>query len=250
MSRSSCLEVEQGSQAGPGRWPQAGSVRRTGGTQVDVLKELPASLLKYYQDGGFVMHFISVCSLLALTAIIYKIVVFRRIHIDTNEFIARVRAALLKGSVQHAIKTCEEYRGPIAAIVKVGLLKYGSPREEIEKTMENAAIHEVAYLEKFLMVLATVTNIAPLIGFFGTVVGMILSFDVIAQQGLNNPGLVAKGISVALLTTAYGLIVAFVAQPFYNYFVGRVAAYSREMETASNILFETFDEMSRMGTKA
>jgi biopolymer transport protein ExbB len=218
---------------------------------VDNILDLPGSLLKYYQDGGFVMHFISVCSLLAVTAIIYKIVVFRKVKIDTNEFIAKVRAALLKGNVQLAIKVCEEYKGPIASIVKVGLLKHGAPREEIEKTMENAAIHEVAYLEKFLMVLATVTNIAPLIGFFGTVVGMILSFDIIATQGLNNPGLVAKGISVALLTTAYGLIVAFVTQPFYNYFTGRVAAYSREIETASNILFETLDEMDRMGaTKA
>jgi biopolymer transport protein ExbB len=215
---------------------------------VDNILDLPGSLLKYYQDGGFVMHFISVCSLLAVTAIIYKIVVLRKVKIDTNEFIAKVRAALLKGNVQLGIKVCEEYRGPIASIVKVGLLKYGAPRHEIEKTMENAAIHEVAYLEKFLMVLATVTNIAPLIGFFGTVVGMILSFDIIATQGLNNPGLVAKGISVALLTTAYGLIVAFVTQPFYNYFTGRVAAYSREIETASNILFETLDEMDRMGT--
>ena len=89
--------------------------------------------------------------------------------------------------------------------------------------MENAAIHEVAYLEKYLTVLATIANIAPLLGFLGTVVGMILSFEVIAEHGLNNPGLVAKGISVALLTTAYGLIVAFVTQPFYNYFTSKVA---------------------------
>ena len=130
------------------------------------------------------------------------------------------------------------------------MLKHGSPREEIEKTMENAAIHEVAYLEKFLTVLATITNIAPLLGFLGTVVGMILSFDIIAEQGLNNPGAVAKGISVALLTTAYGLIVAFVTQPFYNYFTSKIAAHTREIETASNILFETFDEMARMGGKA
>jgi len=217
---------------------------------VGALLDVPGNLFKYYRDGGFVMHFISVCSILAVTAIIYKIVVFHRSGIDTNEFISRVRAALLKGNIQQAIKNCEEYRGPIAAIIKTGLLKYGSPRDEVEKTMENAAIHEVAYLEKFMMVLATVTNIAPLIGFFGTVVGMILSFDIIATQGLNNPGLVAKGISVALLTTAYGLIVAFVTQPFYNYFSGKVSAYSREIETASNILFETFDEMERMGTKA
>jgi biopolymer transport protein ExbB len=96
-------------------------------------------------------------------------------------------------------------------------------------------------------VLATVANIAPLLGFLGTVVGMILSFDVIAQHGLNNPGLVAKGISVALLTTAYGLIVAFFTQPFYNYFTSKVAAYTREIETVANILIETIDEMERMG---
>jgi biopolymer transport protein ExbB len=213
---------------------------------VEALTQLPGNLLKYYFDGGPVMHFISLCSLASVTVIIYKIVVFVRIRIDVNEFVSKVRANLLKGNVQGAIKVCEQYRGPIPAIVKTALLKYGSPREEIEKTMENAAIHEIAYLEKFLMVLATVTNIAPLIGFFGTVVGMILSFDVIAQHGLNNPGLVAKGISVALLTTAYGLIVAFVTQPFYNYFTGKIAAYTRSMETVSNILFETFDEMERM----
>ncbi len=217
---------------------------------METLRELPGTLLKYYLDGGLVMHIISFCSILAVAAIIYKIIVFWRSSIDTNEFISRVRAALLKGNVQQAIKICEEYRGPVAAIVKAGLLKYGSPREEIEKTIENAAIHEVAYLERFLMLLATVTNIAPLIGFFGTVVGMIMSFDIIAQHGLNNPGLVAKGISVALLTTAYGLIVAFVTQPFYNYFTSRVAAFTREIETSANILFETFDEMERMGTKA
>jgi biopolymer transport protein ExbB len=211
---------------------------------------IAGSLLKYYLDGGWVMHFISICSILAVTAIVYKLVVFRRIRVDTNEFIAKVRGALLRGSVQHAIRTCEEYRGPVAAITKVGLLKYGASRDEVEKTMENAAIHEVAYLERFLMMLATVTNIAPLLGFFGTVVGMIISFDVIAAQGLNNPSMVAHGISVALLTTAYGLIVAFIAQPFYNYFTSRVAAFTREMETVSNILFETFDEMERMGTRA
>ncbi len=112
--------------------------------------------------------------------------------------------------------------------------------------MENAAIHEVAYLEKSLTVLSTVANIAPLLGFLGTVVGMIISFDVIAEQGLNNPGLVAKGISQALLTTAYGLVVAFFTQPFYNYFTSKVGAYTREIETAANILFETFAEMDQM----
>jgi biopolymer transport protein ExbB len=214
---------------------------------VDTLSNLPGDLLKYYLDGGFVMHLITICSLVAITAIIYKIVVFRRVRLNVNEFIAKVRSALLKGNIKGAIQACEEQRSPVASIVKAGLLKYGQSRDQIEKTMENAAIHEVAYLEKYLTVLSTVTNIAPLLGFLGTVVGMILSFEVIAEAGLNNPGLVAKGISVALLTTAYGLIVAFVTQPFYNYFTSKVASYTREIETAVNILYESIDEMERLG---
>jgi biopolymer transport protein ExbB len=195
------------------------------------------------------MHMISILSLFSVTTIVYKMIVFLRIRTNLNEFVSKVRGALLKGNIKGAIQVCEEQRGPLGSIIKTGLLKYGSPREEIEKTMENAAIHEVAYLEKFLMVLATITNIAPLLGFLGTVVGMILSFEIIAEHGLNNPGLVAKGISVALLTTAYGLIVAFVTQPFYNFYTSKVSTYTREIETASNILFETFDEMDRMGSQ-
>ena len=210
----------------------------------------PGDLWNYYLQGGYTMHFISACSVLGVTAILYKLIVFRRLKIDVEEFTSKVRAVLLNGSVGEAVKVCENYPGPTATIVRVGLLKYGSPRDLIEKSMENAAIHEVAYLERYLVLMATVTNIAPLLGFYGTVVGMIISFNVIAAQGLNNPSAVAHGISVALITTAYGLIVAFVVQPFYNFFTGKVAAFIRDIETASNILLETFDEMEQMGTKA
>jgi len=196
------------------------------------------------------MHLITICSIASATTIIYKLIAFRRLKMDLNEFITKIRGTLLKGNIKGAVAICEEYRGPVASITKTALLKYGQPRDSVAKAIENAAIHEVAYLEKFLTVIATVTSIAPLIGFLGTVVGMIISFDVIAAQGLNNPGLVAKGISVALLTTAWGLIVAFFSQPFYNYFISKVATYTREIETAVNILFETFDEMDRMGGKA
>jgi len=217
---------------------------------VNAISNLGGDLLKYYIDGGWVMHGISILSLASITTIIYKLLAFRQVSLNLNELIANVRGALLKGNLKAAMGVCEENRGPVASIVKSGLLKYGKPRDEIEKTMETAAIHEVAYLEKYLAVLATIANIAPLLGFLGTVVGMILSFDVIAEQGLNDPGAVAKGISQALLTTAYGLIVAFVTQPFYNYFTSKVAAYTRQIETASNILFETFDEMESSGVKA
>ncbi len=212
------------------------------------IADLPGDLLHYYLEGGPVMHMISFLSLASITTIVYKLISFRQVKLDLNEFISRVRGSLLKGNVQGAMGVCEEHRGPVPSIVKTGLLKYGKPRDEIEKTMENAAIHEVAHLEKYLAVLATIANIAPLLGFLGTVVGMILAFEVIALQGLNDPGAVAKGISVALLTTAYGLIVAFVTQPFYNFFTSKVGAHTREIETASNILVETFDEMDQPST--
>jgi biopolymer transport protein ExbB len=215
---------------------------------VGFLTDFGGNLLKYYIDGGGTMHFILALSVVSLTVIVYKLIAYRRLKMNLANFVSQVRKNLLDGNVKGAIEVCEAQRSPVASITKSALLKYGQPRHSIEKAMENAAIHEVAYLEKYLTVLATVANIAPLLGFLGTVVGMILSFDVIAAQGLNNPGLVAKGISVALITTAFGLIVAFVTQPFYNYFTSKVSAYTREIETAANILFETFDDMERIGS--
>ena len=215
---------------------------------MEIAQKLGSDLLRHYLAGGFVMHLISACAVLSLATIAYKLVVFRRMAININEFIARVRSSLLKGNMKAAIQVCEEQRSPVASVVKTGLLKYGdrSQRDQIEKTMESAAIHEVAYLEKHLPILATITSAAPLLGFVGTVLGMIAAFDAIADAGLSDPSLVARGISMALVTTAWGLIVAFFTQPFYNYFLTKVAATTREIQTAANILFETFDELDRM----
>ena len=142
---------------------------------------------------------------------------------------------------------CEEYGGPIANIMKAGLLKYGRPQEEIERTIEAASAHELSRLERGLSVLATVSNIAPLLGFLGTVSGMINSFDALARAGLSNPGLVAKGISEALITTATGLAVAIPMLVAYNYFTSRVSKFVLEMETSANVLLETYSEMDEAG---
>lgn len=205
------------------------------------------TLLKIYLDGGWVMHPLLLISVAALYFIVERFWVLYRAKIDTNEFIQQIRDGLLKKrDVEGCIQVCEQYRGPVASVLKAGLLKFGSPREEVEKTIENSAIHEVARLERGLGVLATASNVAPLIGFFGTVVGMIDSFDVLATAGLNNPGLVARGISVALITTAGGLTVAIPVQLAYNYFTAKIAGFVREMETSANVLVETFDELERV----
>ncbi len=207
------------------------------------------SLWQWIEKGGWVMYPLLVMSIISTYLIIWRIVIVFRAKINTNEFVGKVREAMLGGNIEAAIRICEDkkYRGPVAAIVKVGLLKHDAPREEVEKTVENAAIHEITLLEKGLPYLALFTNLAPILGFLGTVVGMIQSFDVIAKAGLSNPAAVAEGISIALITTAGGLVVAVFTSPAYNYFSAWVARMIREMETSSNIVIETLDEMRLAG---
>ena len=150
---------------------------------------------------------------------------------------------LVNRNVKEAIKVCEQYRGPVASVVKAGLLRYGHAREDIEKTIENAALYELDRLEKRIGVLATTANVAPMLGFLGTVSGMIKSFATLAEQGLTNPAAVAVGISEALITTATGLIIAIPAQLAYNWFTTKITRFVRDIETATNMLMETFIEM-------
>jgi biopolymer transport protein ExbB len=127
--------------------------------------------------------------------------------------------------------------------MKAGLLRYGHTREDIEKTIENAALYELDRLEKRLGMLATTANVAPMLGFLGTVTGMIKSFATLASSGLTNPGAVAAGISEALLTTAAGLMIAIPAQLAYNWYTTKINRFVRDIETATNMLMETFIEM-------
>ncbi|MCZ6599885.1 MAG: MotA/TolQ/ExbB proton channel family protein [Acidobacteria bacterium] len=209
------------------------------------------TLLHYFYQGGWVMYPLLAISIVSIGFIGERLyVIMFKSKVNTNHLVAHVRKALLARDLRASVQVCEKYRGPVAAILKAGILKYGAPREEVEKTIENSALHELARLERGLAVLASSSNIAPIIGFLGTVVGMIASFDAIASQGLNNPALVAKGISVALITTAGGLIVAVITLPFYNFFTSRIAIFVREMETSANILLETFAEMDQAAPAA
>jgi biopolymer transport protein ExbB len=205
----------------------------------------------FLQIGGPVMYLILASSIVALAFIIERFIALYRAKINVNEFLSKIRKALIVNhSVRDAIKICEQYRGPVASIMKAGLLKYGQPKEDVQKTIENAALYEMGRLERGLMVLATVANIAPLLGFFGTVTGMIRSFDALAAAGMTNPGLVASGIKEALYTTAFGLGVAIPVQMAYNYFMSRINRFVRDIETAANMLLETFGEMERSGVSA
>jgi biopolymer transport protein ExbB len=202
----------------------------------------------YFIQGGIFMWPILLFSLIALAVIIERFIVFHRAKVNVNEFLTKVRKALLVNrNVKEAIKVCEQYRGPVASVTKAGLLRYGHDRVDIEKTIENAALYELDRLERRLSVLATTANVEPMLGFLGTVSGMIKSFGTLATSGLSNPGAVAAGISEALITTAAGLIIAIPAQIAFNYFTTKVTRYVRDIETASNMLLETFIEMESKG---
>ena len=196
------------------------------------------------------MHPITLCSVVAVVVIVYKLIQFRSLQLDVRDFFANVRKELLNGRVREAAEICEARRGPAASVLHAGVLKVGAPRGEVESAMETTALYELAQLETKLGLLATIANLAPVLGFLGTVWGMIVAFDVIHLRGLSDPSRVAEGISQALYTTAWGLVVAAIALPFHNYFAGRVAAQSRTLEMAGSVVAETFSEMERMGTRA
>ena len=212
------------------------------------MSKFGGTIMELMHEGGAVMWILLAFSIAALAVIVERWLVLRSAKINVSQFLLDLRKALMNNkSVRDATKICEKYKGPLASIMKAGLLKYGHPKEDVEKTIETAALHEMARLEKRLIVLASVANVSPLLGFFGTVSGMIKSFDALAEQGLSNPGAVAAGISEALVTTAAGLAVAIPTQLAYNFFMNSINKSVRDIETSTNMLLETFGEMERAG---
>ena len=181
------------------------------------------TLLQMFRDGGIFMWPLLACSILALTVILVKFVTLRMARVRTDRLLARVRELVQQGRVEDAIELCANTRGPVASILLTGLHLY---EEGDVRRAEQAILHagriEMAFLEKGMVVLATVSNVAPLIGFLGTVAGMILAFGAIEAAGEVEAQLVAGGIKVALITTATGLIIAIPVNVDHNWFVQQI----------------------------
>jgi len=190
-------------------------------------------------DGGVLMWPILVCSIVALAITIERFFSLRRASIDTRDFMDTMRTILRQNRFQDAIDVCDETDGPVARIMKAGLLKHNRSKEDIREAIEDAGHLEIPRLERYLSALATVANIAPLLGLLGTVTGMIKAFAQIQhKEGLVNPADLAGGINSALVTTAAGLSIAIPTLVAYNYFVSRVENMVLEMEISSSELVE------------
>lgn len=201
------------------------------------------TLLQLFTQGGLLMWPILATSIVALWIIIEKYVVLRRANRDVGDFVLRLRSILRQGDTVGAVEYCSRVDSPIARILKKGILKLHEGPEKTKEGIESAGKVEVYKLEKRLSLLASVAGIAPLLGFLGTVTGMIAAFRMIeVLKGAATPGDLAGGIWEALLTTAYGLIVGIPAYGFYNYFVSRIQRVVFRMETTSEEFLELVQE--------
>lgn len=192
------------------------------------------------QRGGPVMWPIVLCSVFAFAILLERAWHLHRAKIDTVEFMNKITATLKRNKIMEAIDMCNDTPGPIAQIMKAGILKHDRPRNEIREAIEDAGVHEVPRLEKNLSALATIAHISPLLGLLGTVTGMVKCFQVIQEKSTSlnpiNPGDLAGGIWEALITTVAGLIVAIPTYVAYNYLVSRVDNFVLEMEKAATEL--------------
>ncbi len=202
----------------------------------------------YFERGGPVMWPLLALSILGVTVIFWRWWALRQATVGVPAFLKELRGKLVARDVPGAITVCERHPGPVASIVKAGLLRSGRSKDEVERALQDASAHELSVLERGLPVLATVAMISPLLGFLGTVTGMINSFEALASVGLNNPAAVAKGISEALITTAAGLAIAIPVQMAYNYFVTNINALVRNMESAAHVVLEALAEGGNGGS--
>lgn len=197
------------------------------------------SQINIITGGGWLMIPIFACSLISVSLILERFFSLRRARAYSKDLMDNIREILKHNRVSESINLCEETGGPLAFILKAGLLKHGRSRSEIREAVEDAGLLVIPSLERYLSVLATIANITPLLGLLGTVVGMTEAFMVIQSHGgAVTPGDLAGGIGTALLTTVWGLIVAIPTLVAYNYFVTKVDNMVWEMEILSSELLD------------
>ncbi len=190
----------------------------------------------YFAQWNWILVIIGVCSLVALTVFIERLLQLNKSEINTNRFILSLRKVILEQNILEAIRLCEDSPGTISYIIKAGLLKHERPKDEIESGMEIQGLCEIARLEKNAKILSVIAHITPLIGLLGTVLGFIQAFSEMRQSGLMDISTtrVGEAMEYALVTTAAGLVVAIPTIVGYNYLVSRVKAIVLEVQITSS----------------
>lgn len=217
------------------------------GLQLETLEEAPAqeslTLLDTIVMGGWVLIPIFLLSILAIYVFVERMITTQKAAADPEAVTRAIRDYVQAGDVRGAIAYCESQQTPISRILKQGLERLGRPITEIQDAVQAAGKHEAFALEKRTDLLASTAGIAPMLGFLGTVTGMIRAFQEIQNlQGNVNPSVLAGGIWEALITTAVGLAVGIVALLFYNYLVTRISRLVNDMERSATNFIDLLQE--------
>jgi biopolymer transport protein ExbB len=193
---------------------------------------------KFIEGGPTFMSFVLIALILGLALSIERIIYLNLATTNTKKLLAKVEAALSSGGIEAAKDVCRNTSGPVASIFYQGLDRYDEGVDVVEKSVVSYGSVQAGLLEKGLSWIALFIALAPMLGFLGTVIGMIAAFDAIEVAGDISPSLVAGGIKVALITTVTGLIVAIILQIFYNYCVAKIDSIINSMEDASISLLD------------
>ena len=193
---------------------------------------------KFIEGGPGFMGIVLVCLILGLAIVIERIIYLNMATTNTDKLLTNIEGALNSGGVEAAKEVCRDTKGPVASIFYQGLDRSHEGIDMVEKSVVSYGGVQMGLLEKGISWISLFIALAPMLGFMGTVIGMIGAFDAIAEAGDISPAVVATGIKVALLTTVFGLIVAIILQIFYNYIVAKVDSIVNDMENASISLID------------
>ena len=203
-------------------------------------------LMQKFLEGGWEwMLPVLLCLVIGLAVAIERILYLALSTINTKKFVAQVEEAVKTGGIAAAKEICRNTRGPIASIYYQGLDRYDQGLDAVEKSVVSYGSVQTGQMESGLSWIGLFIALAPMLGFMGTVVGMIAAFDAIQAAGDISPTLVAGGIKVALLTTLMGLIAAVILQLFYNYIVSKIDSLVNDMEDASITLMDILTAYSK-----
>jgi biopolymer transport protein ExbB len=211
-------------------------------TAVETVDE-SMSVLDLAIQGGFMMIPIFILSVIAIYLFFERLMIINKANQNPDQFMNRVKELVLKGDITGAKMLCAQQDSPVGRMIQKGLYRIGSPLKNIEASIENVGKLEIFKLEKNLSSIATIAGAAPMMGFLGTVIGMVQAFIAIAQEeGSVSPKLLSSGIYTAMITTVAGLIVGIMAYLAYNFLVTRVQKVVHKMEYTSIEFIELLQE--------
>ncbi|HMQ00432.1 MAG TPA: MotA/TolQ/ExbB proton channel family protein [Cyclobacteriaceae bacterium] len=192
------------------------------------------SVFELAMKGGFMMVPILVLWVVGIYIFFERLFALKKAAESPDHFMARVKEQVMKGDVNGARMLCSQNPTPVARMIEKGIARIGSPLKNIETSIENVGKIEIFKLEKNLPLMATIAGAAPMLGFLGTVIGMVKAFISISQEeGAISPKLLSEGIYTAMITTVAGLIVGVISYLAYNYLVTRVQKIIHAMEYTS-----------------